>query len=58
MGYDFVEAPDHVLGANVASRPNWADGDDPEDLFHDPFVLLSYHHRNSRLRSATFPPVC
>jgi alkanesulfonate monooxygenase SsuD/methylene tetrahydromethanopterin reductase-like flavin-dependent oxidoreductase (luciferase family) len=20
-GYDFLEAPDHVLGANVASRP-------------------------------------
>jgi probable F420-dependent oxidoreductase len=42
MGYDFVEAPDHVLGANVASRPNWTGGNTSEDLFHDPFVLLSY----------------
>jgi probable F420-dependent oxidoreductase len=42
LGYDFVEAPDHVLGANVASRPNWAGGNTSEDLFHDPFVLLSY----------------
>jgi len=41
-GYDFVEAPDHVLGANVASRPNWAGGNTSEDLFHDPFVLLGY----------------
>ncbi len=42
LGYDFVEAPDHVLGANIASRPNWAGGNTSEDLFHDPFVLLSY----------------
>jgi probable F420-dependent oxidoreductase len=42
LGYDFLEAPDHVLGANVASRPNWAGGNTSEDLFHDPFVLLSY----------------
>jgi probable F420-dependent oxidoreductase len=42
FGYDFMEAPDHVLGANVASRPNWAGGNTSEDLFHDPFVLLSY----------------
>ena len=41
-GYDFVEAPDHVLGANIASRPNWAGGNTSEDLFHDPFVLLGY----------------
>ena len=38
MGYDFVEAPDHVLGVNAASRPGW-DRNDNEDLFHDPFVL-------------------
>ena len=42
-GYDFVEAPDHVLGVNVASRPDWeADRNTSQDLFHDPFVLLSY----------------
>ena len=40
-GYDFVEAPDHVLGVNAASRPGW-DRNDNEDLFHDPFVLGGY----------------
>jgi alkanesulfonate monooxygenase SsuD/methylene tetrahydromethanopterin reductase-like flavin-dependent oxidoreductase (luciferase family) len=43
VGYDFLEAPDHVLGANVASRPGWdSDRNTSQDLFHDPFVLLSY----------------
>ncbi|HXT77935.1 MAG TPA: LLM class F420-dependent oxidoreductase [Acetobacteraceae bacterium] len=43
MGYDFLEAPDHVLGVNVASRPEWEAGrNTSEDLFHDPFVLLGY----------------
>ena len=42
-GYDFLEAPDHVLGVNVASRPGWdPDRNTSQDLFHDPFVLLSY----------------
>ncbi len=40
-GYDFIEAPDHVLGVNAASRPGW-DRNDNDDLFHDPFVLFSY----------------
>ena len=43
LGYDFIEAPDHVLGANVASRPGWdMDRNTSDDLFHDPFVLLGY----------------
>src|SRR4029077_15417258 len=41
IGYDFLEAPDHVLGVNAASRPGW-DGNTSEDLFHDPFVLFGY----------------
>ena len=42
-GYGFLEAPDHVLGANIASRPGWSpDRTTSQDLFHDPFVLLSY----------------
>ena len=40
-GYDFLEAPDHVLGVNAASRPGW-DRNDNADLFHDPFVLGGY----------------
>ncbi len=43
IGYDFLEAPDHVLGSN----PGPATGTDPrarvaDSLYHDPFVLLSY----------------
>ena len=43
LGIDFLEAPDHVLGVNAASRPDW----DPSrntsaDLFHDPFVLFGF----------------
>lgn len=40
-GFDFVEAPDHVVGVNAASRPGW-DRNTSEDLFHDPFVLFGY----------------
>ena len=39
-GYDFIEAPDHVLGANPASQ---GEGDRiSAGLYHDPFVLFSY----------------
>src|SRR5882762_10621188 len=41
IGYDFVEAADHVLGVNAASRPGW-DRNTNDDLFHDPFVLFGY----------------
>jgi probable F420-dependent oxidoreductase len=41
IGFDFLEAPDHVLGVNAASRPGW-DRNSSEDLFHDPFVLLGF----------------
>jgi probable F420-dependent oxidoreductase len=40
IGYDFIEAPDHVLGVNPASQPpgeRVAAG-----LYHDPFVLFGY----------------
>ena len=41
--YDFLEAPDHVLGVNATSRPGWdPDRNTSSDLLHDPFVLLSY----------------
>jgi len=40
IGYDFIEAPDHVLGANPASAA------EPErtgaGVYHDPFVLFGY----------------
>ncbi len=43
MGYHFVEAPDHVLGVNTASRPDWdMTRNTSADLFHDPFVLFGF----------------
>src|SRR3954454_1873051 len=39
-GYHFIEAPDHVLGANPAGRPD-ADRTGA-GLYQDPFVLFGY----------------
>src|SRR5216110_389278 len=40
IGYDFIEAPDHVLGQNPAGQ---SAGDRIADgLYHDPFVLFGY----------------
>ena len=41
-GYDYLGAPDHVLGVNVASRPHWGARNTSADLFHDPFVLFGF----------------
>jgi probable F420-dependent oxidoreductase len=41
-GYDHLAAPDHVLGVNVASRPEWGARTTSADLFHDPFVLFGF----------------
>jgi probable F420-dependent oxidoreductase len=42
-GYDFIEAPDHVLGVNTTSRPDWEPGRNTSaDCFHDPFVLFGF----------------
>ena len=40
IGYNFIEAPDHVLGANEASAPE--PGRTGTGLFHDPFVLFGF----------------
>jgi probable F420-dependent oxidoreductase len=42
IGYQDLSAPDHVLGVNVASRPDWGDRNTSVDLFHDPFVLFGF----------------
>ncbi len=42
LGYDHLGAPDHVIGANVASRPDWGNRNTSKDLFHDPFVLFGF----------------
>ena len=41
-GYDYLGAPDHVLGVNAASRPHWGARNTSADLFHDPFVLFGF----------------
>ena len=42
LGYDFLAATDHVLGVNVASRPDWGQRNTSADYFHDPFVLFGF----------------
>src|SRR5271170_606114 len=42
IGYQDLAAPDHVLGVNAASRPDWGDRNTSADLFHDPFVLFGF----------------
>ena len=41
IGYHYLGAPDHVLGVNVASRPDWGARNTSKDFFHDPFVLAN-----------------
>jgi probable F420-dependent oxidoreductase len=42
LGYHHLGAPDHVLGANVANRPDWGNRNTSKDFFHDPFVLFGF----------------
>ncbi len=42
LGYQHLAAPDHVLGVNVASRPDWGQRNTSKDFFHDPFVLFGF----------------
>jgi probable F420-dependent oxidoreductase len=42
IGYQDLSAPDHVLGVNRASRPDWGDRNTSADLFQDPFVLFGF----------------
>ena len=42
MGYHHLAAPDHVLGVNVASRPDWGQRNTSKDFFHDPFVMFGF----------------
>src|SRR5246500_600452 len=43
IGYQGIAAPDHVLGANVASRPGWTQGRGrASDFYHGPVVLLGF----------------
>jgi len=42
MGYTGLGLPDHVLGVNAATRPDWGARNTSADLFHDPFVAFAY----------------
>jgi probable F420-dependent oxidoreductase len=42
MGYSYVLAYDHVLGANTANRPDWKGLYKLETLFHEPLVMFAY----------------
>jgi probable F420-dependent oxidoreductase len=42
MGYHHLLAYDHVLGASIASRPDWDGSYTSADMFHEIFVLLGY----------------
>jgi probable F420-dependent oxidoreductase len=41
VGYDYLLAYDHVLGAETTNRPGWK-GYTDKDQFHEPFVLFGY----------------
>ena len=46
IGYHGIAAPDHVLGANVASRPGWTQPRARStDFYHDPFCALRLSRR-------------
>ncbi len=42
LGYNHLLVYDHVLGANLASRPGWQPPYSHKDMFHEPFVLFGY----------------
>ena len=43
LGYDHLTGTDHVVGVNVANRPDWdMNRNTSADYFHDPFVLFGY----------------
>ncbi len=53
LGYDYIEAADHVLGVNGASRPNWGNLNTSADWFHDPFVLFGFLSPITKLAFST-----
>ncbi len=42
LGFDHVIAYDHVLGANLASRPDWNMPYNHDTPFHEPITLFSF----------------
>jgi probable F420-dependent oxidoreductase len=42
IGYHDLSVPDHVLGVNIATRPDWGDRNTSADLFQDPFTVFGF----------------
>jgi probable F420-dependent oxidoreductase len=42
LGYDHLSAADHVLGVNAETRREYAQRNNSQDMFHDPFVLFAF----------------
>lgn len=42
LGFACIDVPDHVLGANLASRPGWNAPYAHTDAFHEVFIMLTY----------------
>lgn len=42
MGFDYIQAPDHVLGGNPAGHKDKARVGTTATAYHDPFVLFSF----------------
>ncbi|HEY7220940.1 MAG TPA: LLM class F420-dependent oxidoreductase [Candidatus Binatia bacterium] len=42
LGFHHILAYDHVIGANLTSRPGWRPPYSHLDTFHEPFVLFAY----------------
>jgi probable F420-dependent oxidoreductase len=42
LGYSYILAYDHVLGAGLASRPGWRGPYNSDTLFHEPLTLFAY----------------
>lgn len=42
LGFDYILAFDHILGADISNRPNWNGPYTKEHSFYEPFVLFAY----------------
>lgn len=42
LGYDYLLAYDHVVGADLTHRPDWRGPYSVHSLFHEPFVLFGF----------------
>ncbi len=42
LGYDYIDVPDHVLGVDRGSRPEFKGPYDISDAFHETFVTLGF----------------